>query len=126
VKAGSILPLGPRVQYSGENPTAPIELRVYPGADGAYQFYEDAGEGWDYEKGGFSVIPITWNDHARSLVIGARKGKFPGMLKTRTFRVVLVTPDTGTGIDPSDASMEVRYDGHSLERHLPAPAQPAK
>ena len=123
VKAGSILPLGPRVQYSGENPAAPIELRVYPGADGAYQFYEDAGEGWDYEKGGFSVIPITWNDRTRTLVIGARKGGFPGMLKTRSFRVVLVAPGVGTGIEASTSVVENRYDGRPLEVRIARPTK---
>jgi len=86
VKAGAILPLGPRVQYSGENPTAPIELRVYPGADGTYQFYEDAGEGWDYEKGGFSVIPITW----RNRRVGVAKLKIKEMGARYMFIVLYV------------------------------------
>jgi alpha-D-xyloside xylohydrolase len=114
------------VQYSGENPAAPIELRVYPGTDGAYQFYEDAGEGWDYQKGRHTVIPFTWNDRTRTLVIGNRQGEFPGMLKTRTFRVVLVAPNAGTGIEASSTATEVRYDGRSVKVKLPSPTQPTR
>jgi alpha-D-xyloside xylohydrolase len=118
VKAGSILPLGPRVQYSGENPAAPIELRVYPGADGAYQFYEDAGEGWDYEKGGFSVIPITWNDQSRTLTIENIRGSFPGMNANRVFKVVVVTPDQAAGLEPASKTTELRYNGRSVSVRL--------
>ena len=118
VKAGSILPLGPRVQHSGENPTAPIELRVYPGADGAYQFYEDAGEGWDYEKGGFSVMPITWNDKSRTLTIENIRGNFPGMNVNRVFKVVVVTPDQAAGLEPATKTTDLRYNGRSVSVRL--------
>jgi alpha-D-xyloside xylohydrolase len=117
VRAGSILPLGPRVQYANEKPDAPIELRVYPGANGASYFYEDAGEGWGYKKGEFSVIPMSWDDGSRILTIGAAQGSFPGMLKTRTFRVVLVIPGVGTGIESSNTAVEVRYDGRPQKVH---------
>ena len=120
VKAGSILPLGPRVQHSGENPAAPIELRVYPGADGSCLFYEDAGDGWGHEKREYSTIPITWNDKAKKLVIGAREGGFPGMPKNRVFRAVLVAPGVGTGISEADTSVEVRYEGRPVKVRLPA------
>ncbi|MEZ0255263.1 MAG: DUF5110 domain-containing protein, partial [Chthoniobacter sp.] len=126
VKAGSILPLGPRVQHSSEAASALLELRVYPGADGTYFLYEDAGEGWDYQKGRHTVIPFTWNDRTRTLVLGPCQGEFPGMLKTRTFRVVLVTPGVGAGIGSPDTAAEVRYDGHSVTVHPFAPAQPVK
>ena len=118
VKAGSILPLGPRVQYSGEKPTAPIELRVYPGADGSYQFYEDAGEGWDYEKGKFSVIPIIWNDKSRTLTIENLRGNFPGMNANRVFKVVVVTPDQATGLEPATKTTELRYNGRKVSVRL--------
>jgi alpha-D-xyloside xylohydrolase len=118
VKAGSILPLGPRVQHSGEKPAAPIELRVYPGADGSYQFYEDAGEGWDYEKGGFSVIPITWDDKNRTLTIGDLRGRFPGMNVNRVFKVAMVAPDQATGLEPAAKATEVRYNGRAVSVRL--------
>jgi alpha-D-xyloside xylohydrolase len=118
VKAGAILPLGPRVQYSGEHPAAPIELRVYPGADGAYQFYEDAGEGWDYEKGGFSVMPITWNDKKRTLTIDNLRESFPGMTVNRIFKIVVVTPDQVAGLEPAAKTTELRYGGRKVSIRL--------
>jgi alpha-D-xyloside xylohydrolase len=98
VRAGSIVPLGPSVQYASEKPADPIELRVYPGADGAFTLYEDEGDNYNYERGVFTTIPISWNDKAQMLTIGGRAGEYPGMLKARTFRVVWVAENHGAGI----------------------------
>lgn len=118
VKTGSILPLGPRVQYANQRPDAPIELRVYPGAAGTYNFYEDAGDGWGYQKGEFSVIPMSWDDKTRTLTIGAVEGNFPGMLKDRVFDIALVKPGQATGLEPADKTTEVHYAGRAITVHL--------
>jgi alpha-D-xyloside xylohydrolase len=89
VPAGSILPLGPEKQYVAEKPNDPIELRVYPGKDGAFTLYEDEGTNYNYEKGEYSTIPLTWNDRLGRLEIGKRAGSFPTMLTERTFSVHL-------------------------------------
>jgi alpha-D-xyloside xylohydrolase len=118
VRAGSILPLGPELQYASEKPADPIELRIYPGADGAFSLYEDEGDNYNYERGARATIPFVWNDKTRTLKIGPRTGEFPGMLKERTFRVVLVAPGIGTGIEPSSKATEVRYRGSELKVSL--------
>ena len=111
VKAGSIVPLGPDLQYTSEKPADPIEIRVYPGSDGSFTLYEDEGDSYRYEKGVCSTIPFTWDNAKKTLSIGARRGEFPGMLRKRTFRVVLVAPGKGTGIDPSPTAHEITYEG---------------
>ena len=108
VRAGSILPLGPEMQYVGEKAWDNLELRVYPGADGEFTLYEDEGDGYNYEKGVYATITMQWNDKARTLTIGERKGNFPGMLQQRQFTVV--TPD--------GQSKTVNYDGSRLEVRL--------
>ncbi len=90
VRSGSIIPMGPEVEYASQKPADPIELRVYRGADGHFMLYEDEGDTYDYEKGQFATIPFDWNDSSQTLTIGARQGGFPGMLQSRTFRVVFV------------------------------------
>lgn len=102
VKAGSILPLGPQIEYSGEKPDAPIELRVYRGADGSFDLYEDAGDTYAYEKGMRSVIPMCWDDKAGRLTIGARTGGFADMVSRRSFHVIFVTESHGAG--PAESS----------------------
>lgn len=100
------------MQYTSEKPADPIELRVYRGADGAFTLYEDQGDGYNYEKGACATIPLTWNESTGTLTIGARKGKFPGMLQARTFRVVFVDENHGGGggeTEPADAI--VKYNG---------------
>ena len=90
VRAGSILPLGPDIEYSSEKPADPNELRVYRGADGHFRLYEDEGDSYRYENGQFATIDFDWNEAAQTLTIGTRQGSFPGMLASRTFHVSFV------------------------------------
>jgi alpha-D-xyloside xylohydrolase len=96
VRAGSIIPFGPIVQYTGEKPADPITLHIYAGADGEFTLYEDDGLTYDYEKGAFARIPLHWNDANQTLTIGQREGSFPGMLTDRTFNLVLHSPTPPT------------------------------
>jgi alpha-D-xyloside xylohydrolase len=115
VRAGSIIPMGPELQYAAEEPADPIELRIYRGADGAFTLYEDENDGYNYEKGIHSTIPIQWNEATQTLNIGERKGRFPEMLESRTFRIVFVTENHGAGIGISDHSDKtVLYTGQTL------------
>ena len=65
VRAGSILPMGPQIEYAAQDPGGPVELRIYRGADGKFDLYEDAGDGYEYEKGQHSLIPLRWDDRSR-------------------------------------------------------------
>ena len=101
VRAGSILPLGPEMQYVGEKAWDNLELRLYPGADGSFTLYEDEGDNYNYERGVYSTITFLWNDRSRTLTIGQRQGEYPGMLTSRQFTLVL----------PDSTSKTVTYDG---------------
>ena len=115
VRAGSILPMGPDLQYAAEKSANPIELRVYRGTDGAFTLYEDENDGYNYEKGVYATIPIKWKEASKTLTIGERKGKFPGMLESRTFRIVFVGENHGAGIEPiAEADKTVTYTGQEL------------
>ena len=105
VRAGSIVPVGPDLEYTDEKPADPITLYVYAGADGAFSLYEDDGTTYGYEKGASATIPIAWDDASGRLTIGARQGTFPGMLESRTFKVVLVSSSAPVGLlaEPSTA-----------------------
>jgi len=105
VKAGSIIPMGPFLQYAIEKPADPIELRIYPGADARFTLYEDENDNYNYEKGIYSTIDFTWNDAKHLLTIADRAGEFPGMVKDRIINVVLVDRNRGTGLNITD-----RYD----------------
>jgi alpha-D-xyloside xylohydrolase len=97
VRAGSIVPNGAEQQYIGEKPDAPVTLSVFAGADGRFTLYEDDGRTYGYERGEFSRIPITWNEASKTLTIGARIGRYPGMPASRTFNAILTTPSAGAG-----------------------------
>src|SRR6185312_4611362 len=99
VKEGSIIPFGPELQYTAEKPADPISLFVYGGRDASFSLYEDENGNYNYEKGVFANIPFRYDESAKTLTIGKREGSFPGMLKSRTFRITLITRDKPAGLD---------------------------
>ena len=105
VKAGSILPIGPKVQYATEKTWDNLELKIYTGANGRFVLYEDEFDNYNYEKGAYTEITMTWNNALRILTIGTRKGFYKGMLQSRTFTVRL---QDGT-------SKTVNYNGTQVE-----------
>lgn len=114
VKAGSILPLGPQKQYAAEETEQPWEIRIYPGADGSYSVYEDEGINYNYEKGQFCTFDLKWNDSDKTLTISDRKGSFAGMKERMDFNIVIVTPESGTGIYQSKVNKSIVYEGKSM------------
>jgi alpha-D-xyloside xylohydrolase len=119
VRAGSIIPMGPEIQYAMEDPSGPIEIRVYQGADGEFALYEDSGDTYDYQRGQHSVISIRWDDQSGVLTIGARDGSFFGMIEKRIFRVVLVDGNHGIGEGiTANPDKEVMYDGKEIKVNM--------
>lgn len=115
VRAGSIVPMGPNVEYATQPTTGPVELRIYPGADGEFTYYEDENDNYNYEKGSSATFKMKWNDKLRQLTISDRSGKFAGMQATHAFNVVLVKPGHGTsGEITAKADKIVTYQGKAI------------
>ena len=112
VRAGSIVPMGPDVEYASEKAADPIQTRVYSGANGSFVLYEDEGDNYNYEKGAHATIRFDWDDAAKKLTIGAREGSFPGMLEHRTFHIVIADDRHLAGSDLSKrADAVLKYSG---------------
>jgi alpha-D-xyloside xylohydrolase len=93
-----------------------MELRVYRGANGSFTLYEDENDNYNYETGSYATIPITWNEATKTLAIGARQGSFPGMLTSRTFRIVWVSSGHGTGVaTTATADSVITYTGSAVQ-----------
>ena len=115
VRAGSILPLGPDVEFATQKPADPIELRVYAGANGSFTLYEDENDTYNYERGAYSTIPFSWDDATHTLTIGDRAGSFPGMLAKRSFQIVFVHENHGAGsAQTPSADKTIEYSGKKL------------
>ena len=114
VRAGSIIPFGPEMEWSDEKPADDILLAVYAGKDASFTLYEDEGVNYNYEKGLWSVIPIEWEDSTRTLTIGNRTGSFPGILTNRTFRVVIIDTEHPWGYNPDEEGLVVPYNGSEI------------
>jgi alpha-D-xyloside xylohydrolase len=115
VKAGSIIPFGPELQYSAEKNADTITLNIYTGADASFNLYEDEGINYNYEKGAYAVIPVKYREATKTITVGDRKGMFDGMLQTRTFRINLITPVKRRLLDfDAKCDKEVVYKGKEL------------
>jgi alpha-D-xyloside xylohydrolase len=111
VRAGSIVPMTEPMQFVDEDRNAAYEIRVYTGADAAFVLYEDAGDGYAYEHDEYALVLIEWNERARELLIHARKGSFPEMVKDREYRVVFISAD-GT------RQCNLRYKGEEVRLRM--------
>ena len=115
VRAGSIVPMGPDMEYANEKPADPIELRIYRGADASFTLYEDENDTYNYEKGAYATIQFEWNEAAQTLTIGGRQGSYPGMPSSRQFKVVFVADGHGAGIGATaKADRAVAYAGKAV------------
>ncbi len=115
VKAGSILPFGPKVQYATEKKWDNLEIRVYDGANGEFTLYEDENDNYNYEKGAYTTITFSWDNAKKALTIDERKGSFPGMLTDREFNIILVDKSKGAGTEASvKFDKKVNYSGKKV------------
>jgi alpha-D-xyloside xylohydrolase len=115
VKAGSILPCGPELQYTSEKAADPIRLFVYTGHDASFNLYEDENINYNYEKGKYTIIPFRYNEAAHELTIDNRIGEFEGMLASRTFEIVWISKDNVSGLElDSEPDAKVTYNGTNM------------
>jgi alpha-D-xyloside xylohydrolase len=115
VRAGSIIPMGPYLQYATEKAADPIETRVYTGANADFVLYEDENDTYSYESGKYSTIAMNWNEAEKTFTIKDRNGKFPGMLENRTFIIVWVNSINGTGVEPTKKGEIIQYTGKEIK-----------
>jgi len=114
IKAGSIVPMGPIVQYSGEKSADTLEIRVYKGADAQFDLYEDEGDNYNYENGKYTIISFNWNEKAQTLSIGNKQGNYPGSLRKRIFNVVFVSESEGLGTTENAMNKKASYSGKKI------------
>jgi alpha-D-xyloside xylohydrolase len=107
--------MGPYLQYATEKGADPIEIRVYTGANADFVLYEDENDTYDYESGKYSTITMSWNEAEKTFTIKDRNGKFPGMLENRTFKIVWVNSNNGTGVEPAKKAEIVQYTGKEIK-----------
>jgi alpha-D-xyloside xylohydrolase len=113
-RGGSILVLGEEKQYSEQNPDAPLEIRIYPGADATFSLYEDDGVSYDYENSNFATTKLSWNDSTKTLTVGARQGSFNGMVKNRKLNIILVEEGKGTGMGNAKNAILSPFNGEEI------------
>ena len=111
VKAGSILPLGPVVQYADEKTNAPLEIRIYSGANGTFTFYEDEGDNYNYEEGKYNTIDLHWANNKKILIIGESTGNFKGFNKGKIIKIVLIQPSLNRKDKTTSTEKRVVYKG---------------
>jgi alpha-D-xyloside xylohydrolase len=114
VKAGSIIPMGKFVQYAGQKSADTLEIRIYKGADGRFDLYEDQDDNYSYEKGNYAIVPFKWDEQRQILTIGERQGNYPNYLQKRIFNIVFVNESNGFDINNSTMKKHVNYSGKNI------------
>jgi alpha-D-xyloside xylohydrolase len=115
VREGSIIPVGPEIEYTSEKKDAPLDIYVYTGADGSFDLYEDEGTNYNYEKGKFTLIRFTWSEADQKMTVADRKGAFDGMLKDRIFRIILVSKEKPVPfLSEKTKAAEIKYSGSQV------------
>nr|HPR59354.1 glycoside hydrolase family 31 protein [Prolixibacteraceae bacterium] len=110
VKAGSIVPMGPVVQYSDQDSNETLEICIYEGANGEFILYEDEGDNYNYEDGKYSEITFVWNDDAKTLTINGRNGSYNGMNENRVFNIIKISDEFSVGT-ANRSDKKVKYNG---------------
>ena len=118
VRSGSIIPLGPEIEYTRQKKADNIKVFVYLGNDGKFTLYEDEGINYGYEDGKFSKIEFNYLEKTKTLIINKREGDFPGMINERTFTIVTVSESSPNGYNPDLDGKEVKYNGEKVEIKL--------
>ena len=119
VREGAIIPFGPEMEWCDEKPAELINLYIYAGQNGAFQLYEDEGVNYNYEKGKFATIDITYDDADKTVKFGTRKGSFNGMLKNRRFNIVLITKDAPKPLNlDNPQGIMVQYNGKEVSVNI--------
>lgn len=118
VRGGSIVPMGGEIMYASQPIDDPVTILVYAGRDGKFNLYEDEGTNYNYEKGQYSDIPLTYNDKTRTLTIGQRKGSFQGMKEKRDFNIVLIDREHPVKDAYTVQGKAVKYNGKSVSVKL--------
>ena len=114
VKAGTIVPLGKRQQYTGQKTADTLEIRIYAGANGQFELYEDEGDSYRYEQGQRTLIAFAWNEQRQTLTIGPRQGTYSGALPRRVFSLVWPGQGNGLGAAISTPHNQIIYQGKSM------------
>lgn len=119
VREGSIIPVGPEIEYTDQKKDAPIDIYVYTGKDASFSLYEDESTNYNYENGAFSNIVFNYSEADKKLTIEAREGEFPGMIRDRVFRIIEVSQSKAVPFLSAKATAkEVSYDGNTVEVQL--------
>jgi alpha-D-xyloside xylohydrolase len=118
VRSGSIVPTGPDITYADEQPSAPLDLRIYPGQNGSFTLYDDEGDNYNYEQGHFAMIRLSWDEATRRLTLHDRQGSYPGMPGSRTFRIVIGDGTNNHASSESASARTVLYEGYEISIDL--------
>lgn len=109
VKAGSIIPMGKPMEYTDQYPDDELTINVYAGESSAFTLYSDESTNYNYEKGEFSMIPMVYDDEAKTLTLLDRRGSYKGMPESVKINVNYI--QTG---DHHDILYTAEYTGEEI------------
>ncbi|CAH1192693.1 hypothetical protein PAECIP111891_00419 [Paenibacillus allorhizoplanae] len=116
VKAGSIVPMGGSIQFAEQRTDDNRHIRVYTGQYGTFDYYEDEGDNYNYEKGAYALIPMVWDEENRTFIIKEREGSYPGMRQNQSFNLTFLGVRDGDGsLKEAEKKTQIYYTGNYIE-----------
>jgi hypothetical protein len=61
--------MGPVKQFTSQQVDGPLTVTIYPGADGAFDLFEDDGRSFAYRQGDWMGLSMRWEDRSRRLTL---------------------------------------------------------
>mgnify|MGYP003294719118 FL=1 len=115
VKAGAVLPFyGDEVQNLNGN-DEDIYATIFPGGDGCFTMYEDAGNDKNYAtEYATTLITSKWNDKTHTVTIAPREGSYEGMPAQRNFKVKVIASAAPACVTVNGQSVPYEYDGYDF------------
>ena len=115
VKAGAVLPFyGDEVENLNANDEE-IYVTVFPGGNGCFSMYEDAGNDKNYAtEYATTQLSSSWNGCEQTVTIAPRKGSYEGMPAQRNFKVKVVASAAPASVTVNGQEASYEYDGYDF------------
>ena len=122
VKAGAVLPFYGHEVNNLEGNDEDITLTVFPGGDGRFNVYEDAGNDKNYaDQFATTSVSSRWDASVQTVTISPREGQYSGMPSDRNYKVKVVASVAPVSVTVNGEPVAYSYDGYDFSFTVDVP-----
>ena len=122
VKAGAVLPFYGKEVNNLEGNDEDITLTVFPGGNGCFSIYEDAGSDKDYAtEFATTAVSNAWNGNIQTVTVAPRQGWYEGMPAERQYKVKVLASVAPEAVIVNGIPASYSYDGYDFSFTVEVP-----